>query len=103
MARHFSASDGTHLSLMTKQTSRRQFLTSTALGTAGALISGCTTYQDKPAKVERRLSPNDKLNIAMIGTANEAGWNLSQVAIQNIVALCDIDDRLLNAAGEKFL
>ena len=38
----------------------------------------------------------------MIGTANQAGWNLSQVASQNIVALYDVDDKFLDAAAQKY-
>lgn len=38
----------------------------------------------------------------MIGTANQAGWNLNQIAKENIVALVDIDEKLLAAAAQKF-
>ena len=38
----------------------------------------------------------------MVGTANQAGWDLSQVASQNIVALCDVDDKFLDAAAQKY-
>lgn len=47
-------------------------------------------------------SPNDKLNIGIIGTANRAGENIDGVSSQNIVALCDIDDNFLAEAGEQF-
>lgn len=49
----------------------------------------------------RKLSPNDKLNIGVIGVAGRGGENLSGVASQNIVALCDVDDRNLAAAAAK--
>jgi len=89
---------------MTKHSTRRQFLVSSSLATAGFFISGCASrYASGPTPTtERRLSPNDKLNIAMVGTANQAGWNLSQVSSQNIVGLCDVDEKLLAAAAEKF-
>ncbi len=38
----------------------------------------------------------------MIGTAAQAGWNLSQVAGENIVALCDIDAHRMAEAAAKF-
>ena len=38
----------------------------------------------------------------MVGTSNQAGWNLSQVSSQNIVALCDVDDKFLDAAAQKY-
>jgi len=50
----------------------------------------------------RRFSPNDKLNIGVIGVANRGAENLHGVANENIVALCDIDDKLLAAAAQRF-
>jgi predicted dehydrogenase len=47
-------------------------------------------------------SPNDKLNIGIIGTANRAAENIDGVSSQNIVALCDIDDNFLTEAAEQF-
>ena len=42
-------------------------------------------------------SPNEKLNIAGIGVGGQGGWDVGECASQNIVALCDVDDR--RAAG----
>ncbi len=47
-------------------------------------------------------SPNEKLNIGIIGTANRASSNIAGVKSQDIVALCDIDENFLGAAVEKF-
>ena len=47
-------------------------------------------------------SPNEKLNIAMIGTYNRAAGNLQDVSSQNIVVLCDVDDGFLAKAKEKY-
>jgi predicted dehydrogenase len=74
---------------------RRQFLRATSLAT-GAWVAGCQT----PAA--RKLSANEKLNLGVIGTANRAAQNLSQVANENIVALCDVDDDLLSSAKQRF-
>jgi len=62
-----------------------------------ALIAGV-----RPTLAARKLSPNEKLNIAVIGTANRAGEDLKDVSSENIVALCDIDEKWLNAAGQKY-
>src|SRR4051794_38160584 len=92
--------------LMSRKTSRRHFLGYSAIAGAGFWISGCASSDHSSSPVAafpppRKISPNEKLNIAMVGTANQAGWNLSQVASQNIVALCDVDDKFLSAAAEK--
>jgi predicted dehydrogenase len=42
-------------------------------------------------------SPNEKLNIAGIGVGGQGGWDIGNCAGENIVALCDVDDR--RAAG----
>lgn len=45
------------------------------------------------------VSPNEKLNIAGIGIGGQGGWDLRQVASENIVALCDVDR---DYAGHEF-
>ena len=45
---------------------------------------------------------NEKLNIAMIGTANQARFSIDNVKQENIVALCDIDDKYLAVAQRDF-
>jgi predicted dehydrogenase len=47
-------------------------------------------------------SPNEKLNIGIIGTSGRALGNIEGVEGENIVAVCDIDDRLLGSALDKF-
>lgn len=47
-------------------------------------------------------SPNEKLNLGVIGTANRAAGNIEEIKGENIIALCDIDDRYLGAAVERF-
>lgn len=74
---------------------RREFLRCGVLAVAGICFAGCRT-------APRRLSANEKLNIGVIGVANQGNYNLKQVAGENIVALCDVDDHLLAAARAKF-
>lgn len=62
--------------------SRREFLAATA---AAALLPGAL------ARPARRRSANDKLNIAGIGVGGMGFVNLSSLAGENIVALCDVD------------
>jgi predicted dehydrogenase len=72
---------------------RRAFLKSSLI-LAGGAAAGCNT-------VPRRVSANEKLNIGMIGTANQAAYDLGNVSSENIVALCDVDDKFLDAALAK--
>jgi predicted dehydrogenase len=80
---------------MTQALNRRRFIKQSATATAGLWLIGCRS----PA---RKASTNDKLNIGVIGVANQGGYNLSNVAGENIVALCDVDDNFLAAASQKF-
>lgn len=75
------------------QVNRRQFLTRSGAAAAGLWLSGCAS---------RRISPNEKLNLGIIGTANRAGDDLHHVSTENIVALCDINSDYLAAARQKF-
>jgi predicted dehydrogenase len=72
---------------------RRAFIKSSLI-LAGGAAAGCNT-------VPRRVSANEKLNIGMIGTANQAAYDLGNVSSENIVALCDVDDKFLDAALAK--
>ncbi len=77
-------------------TNRRRFLAaSTVILTGGAFLN----LTARP--VPRRVSPSDKLNIGVIGVANQGAYNLDNVANQNIVALCDVDSNFLTAASQK--
>jgi predicted dehydrogenase len=77
---------------MPSHLSRRQFLQASAAG-AGLVVL---------PRFARGHSPNEKLNIAMVGTANQARFSIDNVKGENIVAVCDIDDRYLAAAVKDF-
>jgi predicted dehydrogenase len=47
-------------------------------------------------------SPNDKLNIAAIGAGGMGAGNIERCAAENIVALCDVDDRRGANTYEKY-
>ncbi len=50
----------------------------------------------------RAASPNEKLQIAVIGIGGRGRANLQGVAGETIVALCDVDDQRAGDAYEKF-
>jgi predicted dehydrogenase len=50
----------------------------------------------------RTLSPNDKLNLGVIGVAGRAEGNIEGVQGENIVAVCDVDELYLAKAKERF-
>jgi len=74
--------------------SRRQFLSRASAGAGLLILSGTRGFG--------RISPNEKLNIGVIGVAGRGGDDLAEVSAENIVALCDIDDHNLAAAAKKY-
>jgi predicted dehydrogenase len=77
-----------------RRQTRRQFALHTSLA-VGAAISGFPSLL-------RARSLNEKLNIAIIGCGGRGAGNLSEVNSENIVALCDVNERNLDAAAKKF-
>jgi predicted dehydrogenase len=76
---------------------RRHFLRTVGLATAGAALT------TRVRAATQAVSANEKLNIAVIGVAGRGGENLREVAaLENIVALCDVDSDRLAAAAQKF-
>jgi predicted dehydrogenase len=73
---------------------RRRFLQQTA--------AGLTVFTGTRSLFGQETSANDKLNIGLIGTANRARGNIDPVRGENIVAVCDIDDRYLSKASAEF-
>lgn len=71
--------------------SRRTFLKTAAAGV-------CTFAA--PA-ILRGQNLNEKLNIAIIGSGGRGGSNMKSVESENIVALCDVNERNLNRAAER--
>lgn len=77
--------------------SRRDFL---KVSGAGAAALSCGVWSECVA--EDSKSPNSKLNIACIGTANQASADINRVKGENIVALCDIDKNYLERKATQF-
>ena len=85
-----------HAHSISPNVDRRRFIVTLAAATGSALV-GCHTAP------RRRVSANEKLNLAVIGVAGRGGENLKEVAeLENIVALCDVDATRLQAAAQKF-
>jgi len=76
---------------------RRDFLRASGAG-AAVLASGVFS---EIAAAESK-SPNEKLNVACVGTGNRASADVNGVAGENIVALADVDKNYLNRAAAKF-
>ena len=77
------------------QISRRRFLEQSTFGAAGLWWGGLWVARAGQG------SPNEKLNLGMIGAAHRAADDLDSVSSENIVALCDVDDGFLAAAAQK--
>ena len=75
------------------QPDRRQVLAAAATVSAGITLGA-------PAIV-RGQNLNEKLDIAVVGVGRRGAANMNSVAVENIVALCDVDDNNLRQASES--
>src|SRR6478609_4916952 len=75
---------------------RRQFISTTALAGA-AIMTGCVS-QAKP----RPISANEKLNIGVVGAGGKGASDTDHCATENIMALCDVDERTLAQRRQKY-
>ena len=74
---------------------RRAFLRRAVLSSTGLwLAAGFKSWA--------KISPNEKLNLGVIGVAGRGGDNLRGVSRENIVALCDVDEPRLGAAAKAY-
>ena len=76
--------------------SRRRFLTTTAAGTGITIL---------PRHVLGRgfQAPSDTVNIATVGFGGMGGSNTRRLMSQNIVAICDVDDALVDAQLKRMV
>jgi hypothetical protein len=79
---------------MSRRTSRRELLRNAALAGVGVWVARSAPAQSR--------SPNEKLNIGIIGAGGRGAANTGGVAGENIVALCDVNAKNLEAAAAKF-
>ena len=74
---------------------RRQFLKSLGFTAGSCLILPRTRIFGADA-------PSNKLNVALIGTWGRADAHFSGLATENVVALCDVDEKHLEYGARKF-
>src|SRR6516225_8526572 len=77
---------------------RRQFIR-----TAGASVAGFTIVPRCAVAASGQTPPSEKLNLAAIGVGGQGGSDLDALAPgNNVVALCDVDDRRAANTFKKF-
>ncbi len=69
---------------------RRAFLAATTT-TATLSVAGCATRMNTAKVVPRKISPNEKMNVAAIGSGGMGHGDIMGCTSENIVALCDVD------------
>jgi predicted dehydrogenase len=80
--------------------SRRHFFYGSLLAGAVPAVGFGSTASLKSAGYK---SPNEKVNFAAIGSGGQGASNISAAApTENIVALCDVDDRRAAATFDRF-
>ena len=80
---------------MNPNLTRREFIRRASLATAGVF------YLSRNLSLGK-ISANERLNIGAIGVAHQANYDISNLASENIVALCDVDDNYLAEAKQKY-
>src|SRR5947207_10745466 len=75
---------------MSRRTTRRDFLQQSTLAGVGFWVAGGLTAAEPKGA-------NDKLNIAIIGAGGQGGSEIGGCSGENIVAMCDVDEK--RAAG----
>ena len=80
---------------MNPQLTRRDFLRNVAWGGTGLIIIS-------NSRLVRSAQANEKLNIAGIGIGGRGAANVNGVASENIVALCDVDEKHAAQTFERY-
>ncbi len=75
--------------------SRRRFLKSAATAGAGVMILPSGTLFGAN-------TPNNKLNVALVGAWGRARAHMGSIKSENVVALCDVNEKHLAKAAERF-
>ncbi|MCH8218714.1 MAG: Gfo/Idh/MocA family oxidoreductase, partial [Planctomycetes bacterium] len=76
------------------QLTRRKFV--------GGMATSVAAFSIVPSHVLGANPPSSKLNIAVIGSGGRGRANINGCQSENIVALCDVDDRRAAASFEKY-
>jgi len=81
---------------MSKQTNRRSFFKQ------GALVGVGFWVAERSVGWAESRSPNEKLNIAAIGCGGKGESDVQHCATENIVALCDVDEKRAERTFKRF-
>src|SRR5262249_44856129 len=81
---------------LSRSLNRRRFLQSSAALAASAALADAL-----PAGQQQRPRA-DRLRLGIIGVAGQGAYNLSNVAHEEIVALCDVDEGRAGPARKRF-
>ena len=82
---------------VSKSLSRRQFLRYSTLAAGATALAPALIARAGPM----RVTPKDKLNLALIGVGGRGAADMGEVKSENIVALCDVNEANLEAAAKK--
>ena len=80
---------------MSASVRRREFIKSAVAATAGMVIL-------RDSRSARGYQANEKLQIAIIGACGQGRSNTDNVARENLVALCDVDQRRADETHQKY-
>ncbi len=81
---------------MSRRTTRRQFVKTTAAIGAGFWVAGGVAPR-------RSLAANEEIRFACIGVGGKGSEDSSEVGkLGKVVAICDIDEEFLNKKGQEF-
>jgi predicted dehydrogenase len=80
--------------MTTHNNSRRDFLKTTAVVCGGYWLGASSTA--------RAAGPNEKLNVACIGVGGRGSANVGGVSGENIVAMCDVDEKKAGSRYQQF-
>lgn len=86
--------------VLPQQSDRRQFLATSTTGVLGA-VAGVGYFAGTSA-AQQSTSPNERLNLAAVGSTGRAGANIKGCASQNIIAIADIDSELLDKGCQPY-
>lgn len=80
-----------------RNSSRRRFL-----ATAGAALASVAMVPRSLLAGFGQKPPSEKLNLAVVGCGGQGGENLKHLSSENVVALCDVDERSAAKAFKDF-
>jgi hypothetical protein len=79
-----------------RRVSRRRFLQAGAVAAAGFTIVPRNVLAGTG-----HTPPSEKLNIAFIGVGGQGERNIAQLQNENVVALCDVDEKHAERASRR--